>query len=223
MALFLAPLLGDLPEATLGALVTVSVLALVNFSELGRLLRISPVEFYLAVATAVVALLVNLLIGVLVGVFLTIYLVLRAFNHPQVVELRRHTESGEFFEARPGDPPVKGMLILRILGGMYTLDIRRIQDAVCCLFDDADPKPSVVLVDVGATVDSSVTVIDAWLEMDQHLARSGADLWVASLPQCAEEKAKRTKHYEVWLRQGRIHESVATGVRAFQSHPSTPG
>lgn len=214
VALFLAPVLADLPEATLGALVTVSVLALINFGALSRLLRISPLEFWFAVVTAVVALFTNLLIGVLAGVFLTIYFVLRMLNHPQVIELRPH--DGEYFEARPGDPEVDGMLILRVIGGMYTLNIRRIQDAVYRYFEETDPKPSVVLVDVGATVDTTVTVIDTWLEIDQHLARNGASLWIAALPPRAKEKAKRTSAYTEWLTAGRLHESVAAAVRAFQ-------
>ncbi len=221
VALFLAPVLADLPEATLGALVTVSVLALINLGAMARLLRISTLEFWLAVATAVVALFTNLLIGVLTGVFLTIYFVLRFLNHPQVVELRPH--QGEYFEVRPGDPRVEGMLILRVLGGMYTLNIRRIQDAVYRYFEEADPKPIVVLVDVGATVDTTVTVIDTWLEIDQYLARNGASLWIAALPTRAEEKAKRTSAYAEWLAAGRLHESVASAVRVFESASDSPG
>lgn len=222
VALFLAPVLADLPEATLGALVTVSVLALVSFGALGRLRRISPIEFWLALATAVFALFTNLLIGVLVGVFLTFYLVLHGLNHPQVVELRRDTATGEFFEARPGDPVVPGMVILRVLGGMYTLNIRRIQDQVYRLFEAAQPAPSVVVVDVGATVDTSVTVIDTWFEIEQHLDKAGATLWVAALPEKAEEKARRTKAWDRWVEQGRIHPSVAQAVSAFQADSTPP-
>lgn len=215
VALILAPLLADLPEATLGALVTVSVLPLIDLRTMARLKRISPLEFWLAVLTAAAALLTNLLIGVLVGVFFTIYFVLRVLNHPQVVELR--PDQGEFFEARPGDSKVEGLLILRVLGGMYTLNIRRIQEAVIRHFDDAEPRPSVVVVDLGATVDTTVTVIDAWLELDQHLSRQGAELWVAALPARAEEKAKRVSVYAHWLTAGKLHRSVAAAVTVFRA------
>ena len=53
-----------------------------------RLGGIDPLEFWIAAITAFFALAFNLLIGVLVGVFLTIYFVLRALNHPVVVELK---------------------------------------------------------------------------------------------------------------------------------------
>ena len=94
VALFLAPVLADLPEATLGAIVTVSVLGLISFSALARLGRIDPLELTIAVVTGVIALLTNLLVGVLVGVLLTFYFVLRALDHPVVSELRR-TPEGE--------------------------------------------------------------------------------------------------------------------------------
>ena len=85
----LAPVLGDLPEATLGAIVVVAVLGLIKVDEMRWLGVIDPLEFWIAAITAFVALAFNLLIGVLVGVFLTIYFVLRTLNHPVVVELKR--------------------------------------------------------------------------------------------------------------------------------------
>ena len=99
VALFLAPVLGDLPEATLGAIVVVAVLGLIKVDEMRRLGAIDPLEFWIAAITAFFALAFNLLIGVLVGVFLTIYFVLRALNHPVVVELRRSPTSNELLPA----------------------------------------------------------------------------------------------------------------------------
>jgi sulfate permease, SulP family len=216
VALFLAPVLSDLPEATLGSVVTVSVIGLVSFEALSRLGRISRLDFGIAVFTALAALVGNLLIGVAVGVFLTFYFVLRALNHPVVFELRRPTGTAEFFVARPGDPPIPGVLILRVEGGMYTMNIRRIQDEVYRQFEEASPAPHLVVVDVGATVDTSVTVIDVWLEIDQHLADQGAILWFAGIPPRAQIKAERTRAYQAFMAAGRIHPSVITAVETYR-------
>lgn len=216
VALFLAPVLADLPEATLGAIVTVSVLGLVSFGALARLGRIDPLEVAIAVVTGVIALLTNLLVGVLVGVLLTFYFVLRALNHPVVSELRR-TPEGEFAPVRAADPPIEGMLILRIEGGLYTMNIRRVQDEVYRRFEEAEPKPEVVVIDVGATVDTTVTVVDIFLEMEEHLAANGAALWVASVPPRALEKVRRVEVYEEWVRAGRFHPTVSSAVEAHLS------
>jgi MFS superfamily sulfate permease-like transporter len=216
VAVFLAPVLGDLPQATLGSVVTVSVLGLISFGALARLLRIDRLEFVLALITAITALVFDLLIGVLVGVFLTFYFVLRALNHPTVSELRRPKGSDEYFAARPEDPQTPGMLILRVDSGLYTLNVRRVQDEIYRRFEETPERPRVVVLDVGATVDTSVTVIDALLEVDQHLRQHGAELWIASIPPRALAKAERTPLYDEWVEAGRIQPSVLSAVREFQ-------
>jgi high affinity sulfate transporter 1 len=217
VALVLAPVLSDLPEATLGAIVVVAVLGLINFEELGRFWRIDRLELVVAAVTALFALVFNLLVGTVVGVIMTFYFVLRALNHPQVHELMRSEGSTELFPARPGDEPIPGLLVLRVEGGLYTLNVRRVQDEIYRRFEERDPKPAVVLLDVGATVDTSVTVMDAMLEVDQHLLREGSVLWLASIPERAEEKARRVELWEEWVSDGRIHRSVAEAVRAFDA------
>jgi MFS superfamily sulfate permease-like transporter len=116
VALVLAPVLSDLPEATLGAIVVVAVLGLINLEWLGRFWRIDRLELGIAVVTAFFALAYNLLVGTVVGVILTFYFVLRALNHPQVSELVRPEGSSELFPARPGDVPIPGLLVLRVEG-----------------------------------------------------------------------------------------------------------
>lgn len=216
VALVLAPVLSDLPEATLGAIVVVAVLGLINFEELGRLWRIDRLELVIAAVTAAFALIFNLLVGTVVGVIMTFYFVLRALNHPQVNELVRTDGSSELFPARPGDERIPGLLVLRIEGGLYTLNVRRVQDEIYRRFEERDPQPDVVLLDVGATVDTSVTVMDAMLEVNQHLERHGSALWLASIPERAEEKARRVELWEEWVAAGRIHRSVGEAVNAFE-------
>jgi MFS superfamily sulfate permease-like transporter len=80
VALVLAPLLSDLPQATLGAIVLVAVTGLISFRDLARLARLDRVEFVVAVITGAIALLTNLLVGVAAGVVLTFYLLLRLLN-----------------------------------------------------------------------------------------------------------------------------------------------
>jgi len=220
VALFLAPVLSDLPEATLGAIVVVAVLGLIKFDEMRRLRTIDPLEFWLAAITAFFALAFNLLIGVLVGVFLTIYFVLRALNHPVVVELRRAPEGDELLPARDGDEAVPGMLILRIEGGLYTLNVRGVQTRILEQAATMDPPPHVVLLDAGATVDTSVTVLDVMAETDHMLQRIGSEMWVANIPTRAEEKARRTEMWEMWAASGKVHSTVASAVARFEAGDS---
>ena len=215
VALFLAPVLSDLPNATLGVIVIFSVLGMLRLDELRRIGTIDPLELWVAGITAFFALAYNLLIGVIFGVILTLYFVLRTLNHPVVVELRRSPTSGELLPARDGDEAVPGMLILRIEGGLYTLNVRGVQTRILEQVAAMDPPPRVVLLDAGATVDTSVTVIDVMAETDHMLQRIGSEMWVANLPTRAEEKTRRLDIWDEWVAAGKIHRSVAEAVSAF--------
>lgn len=56
VALFLAPVLDDLPQATLGAMVVVATLGLLDFGALALFWRVSRVEFWIAAGTAAIGL-----------------------------------------------------------------------------------------------------------------------------------------------------------------------
>lgn len=212
IALFLAPVLSDMPTATLGAIVVVAVSGLISIPDLVRLGRIDRLELLVAMLTAVAAVAANLLMGVMVGVALTFYLVLRALNHPVIVELRRSPQTGELVPARPGDDPIPGMLVLRIEGGLYTLNIRRVQAEIYARVAALDPPSAVVLLDVGGTADTSVTVMDVIAETHRQLDRQGISLWVAALPSRALAKAQRTAAWSEWSEAGRVHPTVAAAV-----------
>ncbi|MGH8774692.1 MAG: SulP family inorganic anion transporter [Jiangellaceae bacterium] len=202
VALVLAPVLDDLPEATLGAVVVIAVSGLVSFEEMARLGRVDRRELWIAVVTCLVALAANLLAGVVAGVVLTLYFVLRILNHPVIVELRRPTGSTQLQPARDGDEPVPGMLVLRIEGGLYTMNVRGVQANLMERIETQDPRPEVLLLDVSGTADTSVTVMDVVAETDQQLARMGVALWVAGLPTRALAKAQRTAAWSAWTEGG---------------------
>jgi SulP family sulfate permease len=215
IALFFAPVLDDVPEATLGAIVVLAISGLVRPQELVRLGRIDPVELVVAALAGVAALATNLLVGVLVGVILTMYLVLRVLNHPVVVELRQPPGGGDLEPARDGDRPVPGLLVLRIEGPLYAMNVRGVQAVILSRVHETQPPPMVVLIDAGGTVTTSVTVMDVFAETDQQLTRHGVALWVAALPTRALAMAERTPAWAAWADAGKLHPSTAAAVAAF--------
>jgi SulP family sulfate permease len=215
-ALVFAPVLSDLPQATLGAIVLVVVSGLISFKDLRLLARLDTVELVIAIVTGVVALVTNLLVGVAVGVLLTFYLILRALNHPVVVELQRPATGGELEPVRDGDIEIPGLLALRIEGGLYTANIRAVQAHIFEEVRRRDPKPDVVLVDVGGTADTSVTVMDVFLETDRALDQQGIKLWIANIPTRANEKVLRTKMQKIWLEEGKLYPTVAAALTAYE-------
>jgi MFS superfamily sulfate permease-like transporter len=216
VALFLGPVLSDLPQAVLAAVVIVAVSGLVDVTAFQRLWRFDRLEFLVAVATAAAALAFDLLVGVVVGIALTIYLVFRSLNHPVVVEMRRDPASGELAPARDRDLPVPGLLVLRVEGGIYTLNVRHVQEEVMRRVAAEDRDVRVLVIDAGGTSDTSVTVMDVLAETDQVLERQGVMLWVAALPEKAKQKARRMDKYDDWVTKGKIHRTVAGAVANYE-------
>lgn len=198
-ALFLAPVLSDLPEATLAAVVVVAVTGLLDVSELRRIGRIDRAELVVALITGGIALVTNLLVGVVAGVFCTYYLVLRRLNHPVLTERQ----------------PVPGLLVVRIEGALYTMNVRTVQAELLRRAAE-DPRPRVLLLDLGATLDTSVTVLDAFVAAEQQLAKNGVELWVARVPDAALAKARRTAAWPAWRDGGRVHPTVRAAVDAYE-------
>lgn len=216
VAVLLAPVLSDLPQATLAAIVVIAVAGLVDVGQLARIARIDRVELGVALVTGVVALATNLLVGVLAGVIMTFYLVLRRLNHPTIVELRRPPGRTDLAPGRDDDRAIPGLLALRVEGGLYTLNVRAVQEHILQRADATTPPPRVVLLDLGGTADTSVTVMDVLAETDERLARRGSQLWVAALPTAALAKARRTVAWSAWRDAGKVHAHVRDAVEVFE-------
>ncbi|NUP40372.1 MAG: SulP family inorganic anion transporter [Nonomuraea sp.] len=213
VALWLAPVLDHLPQAALAAVVVVAVLGLIQPMEFVRLARIDLVEFWLAAATALVGLTGGLLPAVAVGVGATLALVLRELNRVGVVELRLSPQGG-LRPATPADAAVPGVLALRVTRGLYTANVRSAQETILHAVGRHDGLPAIVLIDLPHQRALSVTVLDAFEELDTQLAREHVQLWLSGLPPRALALARRTDWWGDWEASGRIRQDPGDAIRA---------
>ncbi|WP_233486845.1 SulP family inorganic anion transporter [Zhihengliuella sp. ISTPL4] len=198
VALFLAPVLSLLPEATLAAMVFTAVAGLINIPELVRWARISRMDFWVATAVAAIGLTAGLLPAVAVGVVVTLVLVLRELNIPRVRVVDRRGSA----------------LGLELERGLYTANAlaneRLIVETVTA---QAEPVRTVVL-GLPQQVVMSITVLDALESLDRELSQLGVQLQLAALPQDAVVVAARTPWYTALAEAGRVHPAVEAGLQA---------
>ena len=238
-ALSLGPVLNDLPQATLGALVIVAVLGLIRPSEIAFLARFDRLELFVALLTAAVGLVAGLLVAVAVGVAANLLLVLRELNHPDVDELRvgpggqlvpvattidqdpgragtngnGDVPGGHAPSTLPRMPP--GLLVLRIGAPLYTANVREVQREIVRRVDAADPRPRVLVLDATVVERLSVTVLQVLREMAQQLSDEGVELWIASLPPRALAQARRAPGWNAFEGTGRLHPTARAALDAF--------
>ncbi|WP_019146311.1 SulP family inorganic anion transporter [Aeromicrobium massiliense] len=161
VALLLAPLLADLPEAVLAAMVLVAVLGLLDPVELRRYARVDRAELVVALVVAALGLVGGMLLAVAVGVALTLVLVVRAVNQPQVGIVGTADD---------------GSLRLRMLGGVYAGNARPTGDAIVRLAADAAPPPVTVTLDMALVPRATVPLLDMLRAAHDDLDGSGTSL-----------------------------------------------
>jgi high affinity sulfate transporter 1 len=195
VALFLAPVLSNLPQATLAAMVFVAVIALIDIRGMVRLARLDRREFWICLVTAAIGLTVGLLAAVAVGVLMTLVTVLHELNRQRVA----------------GSTPFPGGIVISLLGGLYSANVLRTLEAIEALAEEAAPIRFVVL-DASPLRLTSVAVVDALTDLDSDLAATGVELHVAGLPDGALSIAGKMRWWQGLADAGRVHPDVTGAV-----------
>ncbi len=198
VALFLAPVLSLLPEATLAAMVFTAVAGLVNIPELVRWARISRIDFWVATAVAAIGLTAGLLPAVAVGVVVTLVLVLRELNIPRIRVVGRRGSA-------LGVEPERGLYTANALANQRLI--------VQTVSAQAEPVRTLVL-GLPQQVVMSITVLDTLEALDRELSQLGVLLHLAAVPEAAAAVAARTPWYSGLVEAGRVHPTVDIGLRA---------
>jgi MFS superfamily sulfate permease-like transporter len=205
VALLLAPVLSKLPEATLGAMVLVPVLGLIEVRALRQLWTFSRREFTLAILVMTVALTVGLLPAVAVGVLLTLYAVLHNANQPHVVQVVDHhgisTDGPEGELVHPADP-----LVLRTQVALYTANLRANTKMMRVMALSTDPPPKTLVVDLSRQLSISTTILDGLRDLDADLAAAGVRVEFAAMPATALALARRWPWWQDVEREGRYRQ-----------------
>ncbi|MGW6005786.1 SulP family inorganic anion transporter [Oerskovia enterophila] len=247
VALFLAPVLDHMPEATLGAVVLVATLGLVDVREFRALTRFDMSELWIAVATTLVGLFSGLLAGVAAGVLMTLFIVLRDLDRPQV-EVLRHGPGG--WEPAPDEPLQRvapaaggishaagttnptsdpgptdtstlsddGLLVLRLRGMLYTANVRPTVERTAQLVRATSART--LVLEVSAMDWVSSTVVDELEDLDDELAENGCRLFLTGVEPALEPRLRASDWFRELESQGRVVSTVdAVEVAGRPPHP----
>jgi hypothetical protein len=97
------------------------------------------------------------------------------------------------------------------------MNIRVVQAAILEKVAAAEPRPTVVLLDVGGTADTSVTSSTCSPRPTSSWPGEGVELWVATVPTRASGKVEGLPVWEDLVASDRVHPSTAAAVAAFES------
>jgi sulfate permease, SulP family len=180
--LFLAPVMGLIPQAALAGVVIATSVGLIHIADFREIRRFRTQEFRWALAACVGVVLLGTLKGILLAVILSMLSLWRMANNPPVYVMGRKRGTDAFrprSPEHPDDETFPGLLILRTEGRVYFGNAQNIGDLMWPLVREA--RPRVVLMDCGGIPSFEFTALKMLGEAEAKLRDEGFVLWLAAL------------------------------------------
>jgi MFS superfamily sulfate permease-like transporter len=214
--LFLAPLIGLIPEATLGALVLVAAAGLVNIGAFRDMAQIRRTELIWAMVAFLGVMTLGVLEGILVAVLISILTLLTQAQRPSVYAIGRKRGTHEFRSLRdhPDDDTFSGLLIVRTEGRLFFANISDVIDKIWALIHDHSPEPQVVILVCDAIPDIEYTALASLSEFEEQLRDAGISLWLAMLNPEVLPVVRRAPLGDA-LGEERIYARLVQAIEAF--------
>ncbi|MBU5613902.1 SulP family inorganic anion transporter [Geomonas azotofigens] len=195
--LFLAPLFGMLPNATLAVVVIVAGIGLISPTEFRAVHSIRTMEFHWALVAASAVMVLGTLKGLLVAVLVSILsLVIRANNHPIHV-LGRKPGTNIFRPLSPEhleDETYPGLLLLRPEGAIFFANAPRLGQKIRELV--AQFKPQALVLDLSAVPDMEYTAVMMLVDGEEKARGDGTVMSLVALSPNVKEIIRRSSLWE---------------------------
>ncbi len=180
--LFLAPLLGLMPQATLAAVVIVYSFGLIQPIEFRDILSIRRTEFIWALVAFAAVMLLGTLKGIIVAIVVSLVTLAYHVADPPVYVLRRKPGTNVF---RPQsaehseDESFPGLLLLRLEGPVFFVNAAHVAYKIEPLVTEAQPR--VVAVDLSAVLDMEYTALKMFVEATRRQRDRGVQVWLVGM------------------------------------------
>jgi len=180
--LFLAPVLALMPQATLGAVIIVYSMGLIQPKEFRAILEIRQTEFIWALTAFAGVVLLGTLKGIVVSIILSLFALAYQVADPPVYVLGRKPGTNVFrprSPEHPEDTTYPGLLLLRLEGRVFFANAQLIGQKLMLLMNEA--KAKVVVVDFSAVFDLEYTALKALGESEKKQRDRGITIWLVGL------------------------------------------
>jgi anti-anti-sigma factor len=180
--LFLAPLIGLMPQATLAAVVIVYSIGLIKPADFHHILEIRRTEFLWALTALAGVVLLGTLQGIVVAIVVSLVALAHQAANPPVHVLGRKPGTDVFrprSKEHPEDETFPGLLMLQVEGRVFFVNAERVAEKVRALADEA--KPRVVALDFSGVTDLEYTALKMLIEAEKRQRERGVSIWLVGL------------------------------------------
>ena len=196
--LFFTALLEPLPSATLGAIIIVASLGLIDIPAFRYLRKVRSGEFWLAVITTLGVLTIGVLQGIIIAVALSLISILYHLPRPHDALLDQVDAAGGTIYRGVSDAETAltepGLIVYRFDAPLVFANAAFFIERFESLIANAGPGLKCVILDAEAMSDFDSTAAETLENLDADLERRGIDLWIA--------RARMDRCVIFWQKQG---------------------
>jgi len=141
--LFLAPLLGLMPHATLAAVVIVYSVGLIQPAEFRAILKVRSMEFRWALIACLGVLVFGTLKGIVVAIIVSMIGLASQTAHPRISVIGRKRGSDELRPLSPehtDDETFDGLLVVRPEGRLFFVNVQNVAERIGALVRQHQPR-----------------------------------------------------------------------------------
>lgn len=180
--LFLTGLVRDLPKTVLAAVVLVAVKGLIDLRAIGRLWRLSRIEFNIAIVAFVGVLVLGILKGVMLAALASILMLLHRTATPHVAFLGRIPGTRRFSDLsrHPDNEPIEGVLVVRVEAPLLYFNLENVQRAILERLRGEGKGVRLVVCDLSTSPYVDLSAVRMLEKLGGELAKSGIALRLAN-------------------------------------------
>lgn len=213
---FLLPLIRNLPEAVLGAIVVHAVAHLADVHTLKYYSKLRTGSLWGALIAMLGVLQIGILKGLVLAVGLTLIVLMYklSVNKDSILGRLPGTDNFVDVERYPEAEQIPGLLIFRPNGFLFFANANRIQNRLRVLVKQAPTPVLEVLINLEACPETDVTSLEMLRQVRNELAQLGIELHFARVADPVRDLFRRSGFLDD-LGESRLFRGVDSGVAEF--------
>lgn len=216
--LFLSPVLAEIPEPALAAVIVAAAVAIIDVAGFRELWSVSRTEFALAATSALAVMVFDVLIGVLVAVGLSILVALGriASPHDAVLGAGQDLDGWVDAEVHPGARTLPGLLVYRFDAPLFFANANRYRDRLELVVEENPGDEEWLVLDFEGVGEADTTAVDMLAELLDEQRRAGRVIAIAR----ANERVLRRLERAGLIRPAGdaiVFPTINAAVRAFRN------
>jgi MFS superfamily sulfate permease-like transporter len=220
---YLLPLIRNLPEAVLGAIVVHAVAHLADVGTLKYYAKLGTGSFWGALVALLGVLQMGILKGLIFAVGITLIVLMRKLSTPQDSILGRLSGTGNFVDVgrHPEAEQIPHLLIFRPNGMLFFANANRIRNHLRELTGPAAGPLSAVLINLEASPEIDLTTLEMLEQLCGELQKLRITLYFARVTDRVRDLFDRSGFAER-LGKNRVFPGVDSAVSAFLKDSTAP-